>query len=110
MESEQPRDEIESVQRNRKERGDTRDAHLDAAREQARRSNAEARERSQPGLQAESAGTDLEGGTDEAVLKAQARGRYEGTDEEFEREWPSIRERLASEDTQKGVERIRRRF
>ncbi len=118
MDNERPNEELETVQRDRKERGETRDAHLEAAREQARKANAEARERNQTGplskddeaVAGEAAQSNIRGGTDEATLKAQARARYDGTDEAFEQEWPSLRERLASEDMQKGVERIRRRF
>ncbi|HEX8230042.1 MAG TPA: hypothetical protein VF826_12115 [Chloroflexia bacterium] len=117
MDNEQPRDDIETVQRDRKERGETRDAHLEVAREQARKANAKARGRNvADGDEADKAEANGEapgnarGGTDEATLKAQAHARYDGTDEDFEQEWPSIREQLASEDMQKGMERIRRRF
>ena len=118
MENEQPREGVESVQRDRKERGEVRDAHLDAAREHAQRANARARERNQKEPQSEAdraeandrAQRNARKGTDEATLKAQARVGYEGTDEDFEREWPSIRERLANEEMQKGVQRIRRRL
>lgn len=115
MDNEQPRDDIETVQRDRRERGETRDAHLEVAREQARKANAEARGRNKAdgGDEAE-AGDDAQStpsiGTDEATMKAQARARYDGTDEDFEQDWPSLREQLASEDMQKGMERIRRRF
>jgi hypothetical protein len=114
MENEQPREGVESVQRDRKERGEVRDAHLDAAREHAQRANARARERNQTDDDRAEANDQAQRnarrGTDEASLKAQARVGYEGTDEDFEREWPAIRERLASEEMQKGVERIRRRL
>ncbi|MDQ5824381.1 MAG: hypothetical protein M3441_09260 [Chloroflexota bacterium] len=115
MDNEQPRDDIETVQRDRRERGETRDAHLEVAREQARKANAAARGRNEAeGGDETEAGGDSEGttriGTDEATIKAQARARYDGTDEDFEQEWPAIREQLASEDMQKGMERIRRRF
>lgn len=114
MDNEQQRDDIETVQRDRKERGETRDAHLEVAREQARKANAQARERNvAEGDEADADGEaqgNARGGSDEATMKAQARARYDGTDEDFEQEWPSIREHLASEDMQKGMERIRRRF
>ncbi|MEA2574248.1 MAG: hypothetical protein QOH93_1546 [Chloroflexia bacterium] len=110
MESEQPREGQESVQRDRKERGETRDAHLDAAREQARQANAEARERSQAGDEADDQAVSERLDANEATMKAKARANYEGTDDAFEEDWPAIRERLASEDMQKSVERIRRRF
>ncbi|MDQ3705450.1 MAG: hypothetical protein M3437_09565 [Chloroflexota bacterium] len=115
MDNEQPRDDIETVQRDRRERGETRDAHLELAREQARKANAEARGRNEAegGDEARSndeAQSTTRIGTDEATMKAQARARYDGTDEDFEQGWPAIREQLASEDMQKGMERIRRRF
>ncbi|HYP20283.1 MAG TPA: hypothetical protein VEY08_09430 [Chloroflexia bacterium] len=118
MDSKRTTDDQETVQRDRKERGEVRDAHLDAAREQAQRANAEARERNQTGPLAspDEAGTDHQAqrtaqrGTDEAAMKAQVRARYDGTDESFEEEWPTMRERLLNEDMQKGVERIRRRL
>ena len=118
MESKRTGDDQDPVLRDRKERGEARDAHLDAAREQAQKANAEARERSQTGpLQSldeaetgDQAQPTAQRGTDEATMKAQVRARYEGTDESFEEEWPSIRERLLNEDVQKGVERIRRRL
>lgn len=115
MDNEQPRDDIETVQRDRKERGETRDAHLEVAREHARKANAKARGRNKA-EDGDEAGADDDAqsttrrGTDEATMKAQARARFDGTDEDFEQEWPSIREQLASEDMQKGMERIRRRF
>lgn len=118
MDSKRTTDDQETVQRDRKERGEVRDAHLDAAREQAQKANAEARERSQTGPlsipdEAETGGQArraAQRGTDEAAMKAQVRARYEGTDESFEEEWPAMRERLLNEDMQKGVERIRRRL
>lgn len=114
MDSEQARETNDSLQRDRKERGETRDAHLDAAREQAQKANAQARKRNQSGAPEGATGSEAQSSagklTDEVAAKAQARAQYEGSDESFEQEWPSIRERLANEDMQKGVERIRRRL
>jgi hypothetical protein len=118
MDSKQTGDAQDTVQRDRKERGEVRDAHLDAAREQAQKANAQARERNQARSKSSEDWTDAGGharrtakkGTDDAALKAQARARYEGTDEAFEQDWPAMRERLLNEDMQKGVERIRRRL
>ena len=114
MDSEQARETNDLLQRDRKERGETRDAHLDAAREQAQKANAQARERNQAGATEDATGDEAQFSTGKLtngdVAKAQARAQYEGSDEAFEQDWPSIRERLANEDMQKGVERIRRRL
>jgi hypothetical protein len=118
MDSKQTGETQDTVQRDRKERGEVRDAHLDAAREQAQKANAQARERNQARSKSSDDHADAAGharrrtkkSNDEAAVKAQARARYEGTDEAFEEDWPTIRERLMNEDMQKGVERIRRRL
>ena len=112
MDSEQSRESNDTLQRDRKERGETRDAHLDAAREQAQKANAQARERRRGGHESaeDHAEHEAKKGTDDAAMKAQARARYDGTDEAFEQDWPAMRERLANEDMQKGMERIRRRL
>jgi hypothetical protein len=46
MDNGQPRQDPDLLQRERKARGELRDAYLEAARELARRENAQARERS----------------------------------------------------------------
>jgi hypothetical protein len=48
--------------------------------------------------------------TDRAAMKAEARSRYEGTDEDFEREWPDIREQLITEATERDLKHMRRRL
>ncbi|MDQ3931065.1 MAG: hypothetical protein M3328_18210 [Chloroflexota bacterium] len=118
MDGEQPGEDRDSVRRDREDRGVVRDAHLQAAREHAQRANAEARERSaveprpeeDEAVVRDEAQDDAVENNNEAAMKAQARARYEGSDDSFEQEWPAIRERLVEEDLRKGVERLRRRL
>ena len=118
MENEQTREDHDLLREERKARGETRDAYLEAGRDQARKDNAQVRERAEAASQPISGGVDAEYEAEqqarreagEATLRAEARSRYAGTDESFEQDWPTIREQLINEDLQKDLEHMRRRL
>ncbi len=97
------------------ERGASRDAHLAAGRELARTESERSRQENEEApLSADAnseAGVDAQprGGLSEADIKAAARSRYEGTDEEFEQVWAAEGAKLVR-DIQQGIERLRRRL
>jgi hypothetical protein len=101
----------------RKARGELRNTHLDAGREQAQKDNIEAKKRNAAEPQSTRQNSNVDEaeqptrwGADEATLKAQARSRYKGSDDSFEQDWPSILEQLVNDDMYKSVEHIRRRL
>jgi len=106
------------LQQERTVRGRARDSHIEAGREQAQLENAEARGRSGTGSQDVDQKSELDNQEpqrvqehlDDAELKAEARRQYEGTDEDFDLEWPMLRERLLSLEMKDNVEGLRRRL
>lgn len=117
---EQQRIDHDQLRSDRKARGELRNAHLEAGREQARSDNARARERvlivppspeeiSDSEYEAEyEAGYKARKVADEASMKAEARRRYEGSDDAFEHDWPDIREKLVMEKLEKDLRNIHR--
>lgn len=112
----QRRDDQDLLQRERKARGEVRDSHLDAGRERARSDNALARESTpaEPPTGEDTSEDDYEAqrkerkAADRATMKAEARSRYDGSDEEFENDWPDIRERLVAEGLENDLKQIHR--
>ena len=96
---EQQRERNEELARDRKARGEIRDAHLEGGRTQAREDVAQ----TQP-----EANFEERKAAAEELLKAEVRGSYSGTDEEFERDWPAIREQMITEYIQKQADDSRR--
>jgi hypothetical protein len=117
MENEQRPEEAQLLHTERKARGELRNTHLEAGREQAQRDNIEAKKRNAAEPQstrqnsnADEAEQPTRWGADEAAMKAQARSRYKGSDDSFEQDWPSILEQLVNDDMYKSVAHIRRRL
>jgi len=110
------RDDQDLLQSERKARGEVRNAHLEAGREQARSDNSRAREStpSEPPPIEDASDDEYEAKrkaqkeADRATMKAEARSQYEGSDEAFEHEWPDIRERLVMENLEKDLRNSRR--
>ena len=106
---EQQRERHDEFARERVTRGETRDAHLEGGRTQARHEAAQAQEQAtaqpQYGENGETAQPEAtleeRKAAAEAVVRAEARELYGGTDEEFERDWPAMREQLITEAMQK---------
>jgi hypothetical protein len=118
MDHEQRREDHNELRKERKARGDVRDAYLEAGRRQAHKENNEARERTQAEPQSDADRIDAEQeaerkatrAADEITMKGEARSRYEGTDEAFEREWPAMRQQMLDEGERENLERVRRRL
>ncbi len=98
----------------REARGEVRDTHLEAGREQARRDNARAGEHNPAEAPVEDTGADDHEAqrntgkdTDQAKMKAKARSRYEGSDDAFEQDWPEIREFLVMENLKNELKDVR---
>jgi hypothetical protein len=114
------KEEQERLVSERQARGELRQAHLEAGREQARTDNALARgsDAATPEEDTEDRASDDEYEANSrankdagrAALKAEARSRYEGSDEDFELDWPAIRERLVTERLEKDRKQMRRRL
>lgn len=112
----QQREDHDQLQSERKARGEVLNAHLEAGREQARSDNARAREGSPsvPARLEDTSDDDYEAKRkarkedDQAIMKAEARSRYEGSDDAFEQDWPDIRENLVMENLEKDLASIRR--
>jgi hypothetical protein len=104
----------------RQARGELRQAHLEAGREQARTDNARARGSgaATPEQDTEEQASDAEyeaklganKDANRAALKAEARSRYEGSDEDLELDWPAISERLITERLETDRKQMRRRL
>lgn len=98
----------------RQARGELRDTHLEAGRAQARSDQARAGERKPPEAPLGDINADdyeAERNTrkeaDQVKMKAEARSRYEGSDDAFEQEWPEIREYLVMENLKDELKNIR---
>ena len=117
MDKEQQRDQHDELRRERDARGETRDAHLEAGRARARNQASPPGDPSTPSAHSDEDSVDAEqiailraGRDAEAAMKAAARSRYDGTDEAFEREWPTIRKKLRTAGMDKTLEDNRRGF
>jgi hypothetical protein len=99
----------------RKARGELRNTHLEAGREQARSDHARTGERNpaetSPVEDTSADDYEAEHNTrkeaDRAKMKAQARSRYEGSDDAFERDWPEIREHMVMENLENELKHVR---
>jgi hypothetical protein len=99
----------------RKARGELRNTHLEAGREQARSDHARAGERkpAETSPTQDTSADDYEAQrntrkeADQAKMKAEARSRFEGSDDAFEQDWPEIREHLVMENLQNELKNVR---
>jgi hypothetical protein len=110
----------ELLRRERQVRGDMRNAHLEAGRERARSDSAlvKASDASAP-VPEEATPDQMSDDEHEATLrarkeagraamKAEARSRYDGSGEDFERDWPDIREQLITQTMEEDLKQNRR--
>jgi hypothetical protein len=115
QQQQQQQEDHDQLRSERKARGELRNTHLEAGREQARSYHAQAGElnpaETSPMEDTSADDYEAEHNTrkeaDQAKMKAEARSRYEGSDDAFEQDWPEIREHLVMENLEKELKYVR---
>jgi len=111
----QQQEDHDQLRSERQARGELRDTHLEAGREQARSDHARAGERNPDETSpVQDTGTNsyedersARKDADQAKMKAEARSRYDGSDDAFELDWPEIREHLVMENLKDELKNVR---